>query len=137
MSRSIFGVSLDLPATAVKELRVTLGWSQEKLAYTLGCSRATVQNWESGAHRPSVLAVDRMYHLCPDEDLRLIFRGAFPREPQLLPSRPPDPYDQVRADLEAVIRSGQSQLIGQAEEVLNRLADKARRMTQKRRPGKH
>ena len=47
----------------VRQLRASLGLSQEGLARKLGCSWISVYNWEAGLHRPSGLARDQLERL--------------------------------------------------------------------------
>lgn len=44
----------------IKELRLALGWSQERLARECAFSWATISNWERGICKPSELALARL-----------------------------------------------------------------------------
>lgn len=44
----------------IKQLRVRLGWTQERLAHELGVSWTTVNRWENGKAKPSPLAEERL-----------------------------------------------------------------------------
>ena len=41
----------------LREARLELGWSQERLAQALGVSKFTVHRWEKGLHSPSSQAI--------------------------------------------------------------------------------
>ncbi|MFC2045704.1 multiprotein-bridging factor 1 family protein [Chloroflexota bacterium] len=42
------------------------GWTQEKLARSIGVSLNTVQRWESGKTHPSPLAMEKLQELLED-----------------------------------------------------------------------
>tara|TARA_Y100000310_G_scaffold166912_1_gene166617 strand:- start:8113 stop:8283 length:171 start_codon:yes stop_codon:yes gene_type:complete len=52
----------------IKELRIKLGLSQEKLAKKLSVSWATVNRWETGKHKPSSLAMQQLESLAKEAD---------------------------------------------------------------------
>lgn len=64
---------IDLPA-AVRALRESLGRSPEIMAKILGCSLPAYQKWELGMAVPGGEWLIRMLQLCPDEDVRNMFR---------------------------------------------------------------
>jgi len=45
-----------MTASEIKELRERLGISQEALARLIGCSHASVYNWERGTYKPTQMA---------------------------------------------------------------------------------
>jgi DNA-binding transcriptional regulator YiaG len=47
----------------IKEIRKKLGLSQEALAHVLGVSFQTINRWESGAFKPSRLALEKIKQL--------------------------------------------------------------------------
>jgi len=47
----------------IKKIRISLGWSQERLARELGVSFSTVNRWEKGRTAPSPLAVKEIERL--------------------------------------------------------------------------
>jgi len=51
----------------VKELRYTLGWTQEDLAREIGTSLSTIQRWEKQGGQPSLL---------PRKSIKRLFRKA-------------------------------------------------------------
>ena len=57
--------------SAVKQLRKRLGWSQQRLADTIGMSLASVRNYEAGA-APSAEALAKLRALSPS-DFELLF----------------------------------------------------------------
>ena len=65
--------------------------------------------------------VIKMFRLWPDQALPAF--GISNPQSQISNSPSPDPYDELFKNLRSIIASRQSQLIGQAEEVLARLAD--------------
>jgi transcriptional regulator with XRE-family HTH domain len=124
---------------AIKELRLRLGLTQLEMANRLGgrVRECYIQWWESGKVIPGGKFIIKMLQMCPDDEalaafgIRNLESGISP------PGRPlPDPYDELFKNLRAIIDSGQSQLIGHAEEVLAHLADQAHYMTRKRKPRK-
>ena len=124
-------------------LRDRLGMTQKDVAEMLGMSVQAWEHWEQGRHRPRGASLKAVLDLCRgDDNLRELLRQSphntsEPSAPK--PSVDPlaaDPYDEVFAGLRTIIDSGQSQLIGQAEETIFRLADKARHMKQKGKSGK-
>ena len=56
----------DFPAV-VKEIRNTLGLSQEDLARQIGVSFATVNRWEKQQAKPSRLAINQIESFCARE----------------------------------------------------------------------
>ncbi|MDX2272733.1 MAG: helix-turn-helix transcriptional regulator [Cyanobacteriota bacterium] len=49
----------------IKQLRLSLGMTQEQFAAALGCTTSTVVRWESGKSSPSPLAQQSMTKLAP------------------------------------------------------------------------
>ena len=47
----------------IKQLRLSLGMTQEQFAVALGCTTSTVVRWESGKSSPSPLAQQSMIKL--------------------------------------------------------------------------
>ena len=52
----------------IKELRMKLGWSREKMAAELGVSFGTIRNWESGKNNPSRLAEEKIKDLIKEKE---------------------------------------------------------------------
>lgn len=79
MSRVIFGISTDFLGADIVSFRRRLGFSQDALARELGCSVATVSQWEQNRHRPSESAIQKMRMLAqmrglvPDDGTRALF----------------------------------------------------------------
>jgi len=46
--------------TEIKSIREKLGLTQEAFAYRLGVSVQTITKWETGKHKPSNLAVQKI-----------------------------------------------------------------------------
>ena len=67
---------MDQLAEKIKHCRARKGWTQEKLARSLGVSLNTVQRWELGKARPSPLAMEKLNSVLIDilerEQLRLL-----------------------------------------------------------------
>lgn len=135
MSRNKIEISTGIPGIAagglgeaISRLRRCLDLTQFQMASRLGTRERNIQRWESGEAIPGGDWLIKMMHLCPDaESLAAFGIVAAPPPPR------EDGYYKLREDLELVINSGQSQLIGMAEETLDRLAEGARHMTQKRK----
>ena len=90
---------------------------------------------------PSGEIILALLRLCPDDETRAAFglKSQISDMQSAAPGHPPahpNPYDEDFKNLRTIIDSGQSELIGQAEEVLSRLAEKARCMTRKNRKGR-
>ncbi len=49
-----------MTGSEIKELRERLGVSQEALARMIGCSHASVYNWERGTYKPTQMAQRRL-----------------------------------------------------------------------------
>ncbi len=49
--------------TEIKDIRVKLGVSQEKLAQLIGVSFGTINRWERGISKPSNLAMEKIKEL--------------------------------------------------------------------------
>lgn len=133
-------IIFDTPASismAAKQLRKRLGLTQFEMANALGARERYIQWWESGKVTPGGKWIIKMLQLCPDETTLAGFgiRNSESGIPSANPA-PDDPYDELFRNLRQIIDSGQSQLIGQAEEVLARLADDARFMTRKHKSKK-
>ncbi|MEN6560669.1 MAG: helix-turn-helix transcriptional regulator [Acidobacteriota bacterium] len=47
----------------VKQLRTSMGLSQDGLARKIGCSWISVHNWEAGLHRPTGLYYEALIRL--------------------------------------------------------------------------
>jgi hypothetical protein len=108
------------------------------MADIVDMSLSGYQKWEGGKARPRGPALKALVGLCPDEETRALF-GIRNLESRINPPAAPDlpdPYDELYKCLREIIDSGQSQLVGKAEEVLARLADNARHMTRKKKPKK-
>jgi DNA-binding XRE family transcriptional regulator len=150
-------------AKLVRELRDETGQSQSQFAKTLNVGKDTVAHWEAGVRNPNTWLLEKLCALAQrmqrqDLALKIIPRPLTSEEvaEQMVAvmeagdrarlglkseisnlkspgASRPDPYDQLFKDLRQIIDSGQSELIGQAEEVLARLADNARHMTRKRK----
>lgn len=123
ISKEISGVNL---ASAIRALRETIGLTQEGMARELECTLSGYRKWESGVALPGGGYLIRMLQLCPDAQTLAAFGIT-------VAPRRQDGYYKLRGDLEAVIASGKSQLINQAEERLDHLAEQARIMTRKAR----
>lgn len=122
--------------TAIRSLRDKIGETQEGMARLLGCTLSGFRKWESGVSLPGGGFLIRMLQMCPDAASLASF-GVEDKYSTTKKTRPPqDGYYKLREDLEKVIASGQSNLIGQAEEVLDRLAEDAQHMTRKNRSKK-
>lgn len=72
-------------AAALRALRESLGKPPEVMAQILGCSLPAYQKWEMGAVVPGGEWLIRMLQLCPNENIRNLFRiraerRASPRE---------------------------------------------------------
>ena len=52
-----------MDAQQIRELRENSVWSQEALARNLGVAVRTVARWESGASKPSPLAVEKLHQV--------------------------------------------------------------------------
>jgi transcriptional regulator with XRE-family HTH domain len=131
MSSEKLEISTGIIPEALKALRGRLGLTFEAMARRIGCSNSAYFQWESGRRTPSGDWLLIMMRLCPDAESLAAF-GIRNLESGMPPAgAPPDPYEEDFRNLRAIIDSGQSQLIGHAEEVLARLADNARRMTRK------
>lgn len=50
----------------VQEIRAELGVNQEKLALLLGVSPVTVNRWENGKAKPTVMAQNKLYEICKE-----------------------------------------------------------------------
>jgi putative transcriptional regulator len=44
----------------IRELRLTLGLTQEQLAVALGVTYSTINRWENGRSKPSPLAMEKI-----------------------------------------------------------------------------
>ena len=64
--RSIKSGSNPTSASLVRDLRKTMGISQEKLAQRLRVSFPTVNRWENGRSKPSPLALKQIEDLLKD-----------------------------------------------------------------------
>ena len=51
----------------LKQIRINLGLSQEDFGHLLGVTGATIYRWESGAFKPSKLAVEKIKQLISDQ----------------------------------------------------------------------
>ena len=51
------------PAELVREIRIRLGLTQEKLAAKLGVTLPTINRWENGRAKPSPLAIQSLRSL--------------------------------------------------------------------------
>lgn len=60
-------------AKIVRSLRKTLGWSQSKLAETLGIDQTTVSQYELGRAAPSTEVLIKLSALAPNKELREAF----------------------------------------------------------------
>ncbi len=49
-----------MTAKEIKELRKSLGLTQDKFAYKLGIASSTIYFWESGRVSPSPLALEKL-----------------------------------------------------------------------------
>lgn len=58
-------VKKDIPQM-VKQLRGTLGLTQEQFAAKIGVTFSTVNRWENGKGKPSPLAMLRIEELCKE-----------------------------------------------------------------------
>lgn len=58
-----------MTSTDLKRLRARLGWSQQRLADTLGVTRNTVNRWEMGLHPIPPMAVKLLRTLRPSHVL--------------------------------------------------------------------
>lgn len=114
-------------ADGLKEAMRRKGWNTPKLAEASGVPQKSLYNYVQGRTAPDFA------------NFRDLFLALSPYSNLLLPLLVDNPvmhsdgYYKLREDLEKVITSGQSQLIGQAEETLDRLAESARYMTGKSR----
>lgn len=51
-------------AKAIKEVRQRLGLKPSALAHALGCTEATIRNYERGRNLPSGQYIDLLHRLC-------------------------------------------------------------------------
>lgn len=56
----------------VKVIRTELGLNQEQLAMQLGVSPVTVNRWENGKAKPTMMAQNMLYELCKESNVNLI-----------------------------------------------------------------
>ena len=110
--------------------------SQDGMAKLLGLSTRAYQFWESGERTPKGKSLLKLRDLAIRKgiekiELAMLFRNQGTEVRQV--SQPyPDPYEGLFTDLRTIINSGQSQLIGEVEECLSRVADLARHMRNKK-----
>jgi len=105
MSREIFGISTGFLGAAIVSLRKALGdWSQEKLARKLGCSSAAVRQWERGRRHPSLLAIQKMVALCPDDKTRKLFSNPAPVNELEVDDTEPETIRALRPELRQIRR---------------------------------
>jgi len=113
---------------AILSLQERLGLTQEAMARKLDVSLRGYTQWIRGERDPGGKWIVKILQLWHDEKTL----GSFGiHNSEWAEPAPADPYDDLFKNLREIINSGQSQLIGQAEEVLARLADNARYMTRK------
>lgn len=62
--------STAMSPTEIKDIRIILGWTQERLAVACGVEKAAVSHWENGIRQPSGSAEILLTH-CRDMALRL------------------------------------------------------------------
>lgn len=55
----------------IKVIRAELGLNQEQLAIKLGVSPVTVNRWENGKAKPTVMAQNRLYEICKESEIDL------------------------------------------------------------------
>ena len=55
----------------IKEIRAELGCTQEQLAMELFVSPVTVNRWENGKAKPTVMAQNKLYEICRDSGVDL------------------------------------------------------------------
>ena len=55
----------------IKAIRVKMGLNQEQLAMQLGVSPITVNRWENGKAKPTVLAQNKLYEVCREAKIDL------------------------------------------------------------------
>lgn len=124
-------------APAIRELRRLLGESQDGMAKLLGLTTRAYQFWESGETTPRGSSLLKLRDLAVQRGMEKIeLAMLFREEGERLRRQTggiPDPYEALFTDLRAIIDSGQSELIGEVEECLCRIADLARHMSQKKK----
>ena len=59
-----------MEADNIRNLRRTLGLTQEEFAHRLGITVATVNRWENGHNRPTRLARTALYDRAPEGGVR-------------------------------------------------------------------
>lgn len=55
----------------IKAIRAELGLNQEQLAMQLGVSPVTVNRWENGKAKPTVMAQNKLYEICKESKVDL------------------------------------------------------------------
>jgi DNA-binding transcriptional regulator YiaG len=150
-------------AAVIKELRETRGQSQSQFARDMNLSKDAITQWESGRREPNRWLEEKLYNMAVqsdridlaqriqprpvtaaetarkflelEEDRSIEVSGGSSTMAQADLGRPSAPgrYDEDFKNLRTIIDSGQSQLIGEVEDVLSRVADLARNMTRKKK----
>lgn len=55
----------------IKVIRAELGCNQEQLAMQLGVSPVTVNRWENGKAKPTLMAQNKLYEICKESEIDL------------------------------------------------------------------